>query len=95
MLMIAPLPLEMMMPVSLTEIIAPVVVLIRMPPVGPGTSLIVRPFCSGVCKVMPGTRRAERSGPSPAPRPRCHKSSQSRSGNRDRRARIRSRPPSR
>ena len=40
MLMIAPLPLEMMMPMSLTEIIAPVVVWIRMPPVGPGTSLI-------------------------------------------------------
>jgi hypothetical protein len=35
MLMIAPLPLEMMMPVSLTETIAPVVVLIRIPP---GTS---------------------------------------------------------
>ena len=48
MLMIAPLPLEMVMPVSLTEIMAPVVVLIRMPPVGPGTSLIVRLFCSGV-----------------------------------------------
>ena len=55
MLMIAPLPLEMMMPVSLTETIAPVVVLIRIPPVGPGTSLIVRLFCSGVCKVIPGT----------------------------------------
>ncbi len=48
MVMIAPLPLEMMMPVSLTEIIAPVSVLMRIPPVGPGTSLIVRPFCSGV-----------------------------------------------
>ena len=30
----------MMMPMSLTEIIAPVVVWIRMPPVGPGMSLI-------------------------------------------------------
>ena len=35
---IAPLPLEMMMPVSLIEIIAPVSVFSRMPPVGPGTS---------------------------------------------------------
>ena len=55
MLMMAPLPLEMTMPVSLTETIAPVVVFIRMPPVGPGTSLIVRLFCSGVCRVIPGT----------------------------------------
>ena len=37
------------------ETMAPVVVLIRIPPVGPGTSLIVRLFCSGVCKVIPGT----------------------------------------
>ena len=35
MLMIAPWPLEMMMPVALTEIIAPVGVLIRIPPVTP------------------------------------------------------------
>ena len=55
MVMTAPLPLEMVMPTSLTEIIAPVVVCIRMPPVGPGTSLMVRPFFKGVCRVMPGT----------------------------------------
>ena len=46
-LMIAPLPLEMMMPTSLTEIIAPVVVWIRMPPAGPGMSLMTLPFFFG------------------------------------------------
>ncbi|MGZ8403117.1 MAG: hypothetical protein ACXWVR_07550 [Rhodoplanes sp.] len=55
MLMIAPLPLEMMIPTSLTEIMAPVVVWIRMPPVGPGTSLMTRPFFNVVCSVMPLT----------------------------------------
>ena len=33
------------MPTSLIEIIAPVVVLSRMPPVGPGMSLIMSAFC--------------------------------------------------
>ena len=42
-MIIAPLPFEMTMPTSLTEIIAPVVVWIRIPPVGPGTSLIDDP----------------------------------------------------
>ena len=46
--MVAPLPLEMTMPTSLTEIIAPVVVWISTPPVGPGTSLTTMPFFSAV-----------------------------------------------
>ena len=46
------------MPVSLTISVAPVVLLSMMPPVGPGRSLIVRPFCSGVCSVIAGQRRA-------------------------------------
>ena len=53
-LITAPLPLEIVMPMSDTEIIAPVAFFIRMPPVGPGTSLMTMPFMSGVCNVMPG-----------------------------------------
>ena len=55
MLITAPLPFEMMIPTSLTEIIAPVVVWIRMPPVGPGTSLTTMPFFSVVWIVKPFT----------------------------------------
>jgi outer membrane protein assembly factor BamB len=40
---------------SLIAMDAPFAALIRMPPVGPGTSLIVIPFCRGVWKVMAGT----------------------------------------
>src|SRR5437762_4752433 len=43
------------MPVSLTISVAPVVLLIMMPPVGPGRSDTVIPFCNGVCKVIAGT----------------------------------------
>ena len=43
------------MPVSLTISVAPVALLSMIPPVGPGRSLIVRPFCSGVCSVIAGT----------------------------------------
>ena len=53
MLIVAPWPLEMVMPMSLTEIIAPLAVWIRMPP--PGASLMTRPFVRVVCSVMPLT----------------------------------------
>ena len=43
------------MPVSLTISVAPVALFSMIPPVGPGRSLIVRPFCSGVCSVIAGT----------------------------------------
>src|SRR5437762_6868820 len=43
------------MPVSLTISVAPVVLLIMMPPVGPGRSDTVIPFCNGVCNVIAGT----------------------------------------
>src|SRR5262245_11808972 len=49
MTMVAPLPLEMVMPMSLIEIIAPVVVFSNMPPVGPGRSLMRSVFCAVVC----------------------------------------------
>jgi hypothetical protein len=52
-LITAPLPLLIVMPISLTEIIAPPVVWIRMPPVGPGVSLMTMPFVNVVCSVMP------------------------------------------
>src|SRR5262245_27568892 len=55
MLITAPLPFEITMPTSLTEIIAPVVVWIRIPPVGPGTSDTTIPFFSVVCSVKPFT----------------------------------------
>src|SRR4029079_10166282 len=55
MLMTAPLPFELTIPTSLTEIIAPVVVWISIPPVGPGTSLTTIPFFSVVWIVKPFT----------------------------------------
>src|SRR5262249_32207857 len=55
MLITAPLPFEITMPTSLTEIIAPVVVWIRIPPVGPGTSLTTIPFFNVVWIVSPFT----------------------------------------
>src|SRR2546426_2880555 len=53
--MAAPLPLEMMIPVSLTEIVAPVGVFSRMPPVGPGKSLIRIVFWPWVWRTKFGT----------------------------------------
>src|SRR5206468_5567266 len=53
--MTAPLPFEITIPTSLTEIIAPVVVWIRIPPVGPGTSDTTIPFLSVVWSVKPFT----------------------------------------
>ena len=54
-LMVAPLPLEMTIPTSLTEIMAPEVVVIQMPPVGPGTSLTTMLLPSVVWIVTPLT----------------------------------------
>ncbi|MNQ74925.1 hypothetical protein D3C85_896960 [compost metagenome] len=42
------------MPTSLMEIIAPVLVLSRMPPVGPGRSEIISVFWPPVCSTMLG-----------------------------------------
>ncbi|MNG30358.1 hypothetical protein D3C84_1159640 [compost metagenome] len=53
-MIVAPWPLLMVIPISLIEIIAPVRVLSRMPPVGPGRSEIVRPFWLPVCNTMLG-----------------------------------------
>src|SRR5262245_52312009 len=47
---VAPLPFVIVMPVSLTMISAPVGLLRRIPPVGPGTSLIIRTCCAVVCR---------------------------------------------
>src|SRR5262249_44680713 len=52
--MVAPLPFEMVMPTSFTRIIAPVVLLSMIPPVGPGTSLMAIAFCPAVCSTMLG-----------------------------------------
>ena len=57
------------MPVSLTMIVAPVVLLSMMPPVGPGRSLITIVFCSVVCSTMfgsPGTPASASAGTSAA-----------------------------
>ncbi len=43
------------MPVSLTMIVAPVVLFSMMPPVGPGRSLITIVFCNVVCSTMLGS----------------------------------------
>src|SRR5579862_8673128 len=51
-MMVAPCPLLMVMPTSLIEIIAPVIVLSRMPPVGPGMSLMSSVFCIVVCSTI-------------------------------------------
>src|SRR2546423_15548808 len=55
MLIGAPWPLEIAIPRSRPEIIAPVVVWIMIPPVGPGTSLTTMPFFSVVWIVKPFT----------------------------------------
>ena len=52
--MVAPWPLEIVMPTSLTMIIAPVTLFSRMPPAGPGTSLIAMAFCSPDCSTTLG-----------------------------------------
>ena len=89
-LMMAPLPLEMVMPTSLIEIIAPVVVLSRMPPVGPGMSLIM------IVILQPGLQNDARARRIAAERERGHlrraspESSRSRSDSPDRLARTRS-----
>ncbi len=49
--------------------VAPVVLLSMIPPVGPGTSLMTMPFWSGVCRVMPnkaGGTACARAGTSAA-----------------------------
>src|SRR6185369_5046404 len=46
---IAPFPFEIVIPTSLTMIIAPVAVFIRMPPAGPGRSEIWNVTCAAVC----------------------------------------------
>src|SRR6266851_9755008 len=51
---VAPLPFEMVMPTSLMAIIAPVRVLSRMPPVGPGVSLSISVVWPPVCRTMLG-----------------------------------------
>src|SRR5450755_23332 len=50
--MTAPFPLVMVMPASLIDSIAPVAVLIWIPPAGPGTSLMEIEFCPAVCKTI-------------------------------------------
>src|SRR5439155_23897271 len=55
MLIVAPWPLVMVIPTSLTEIFAPEGVWRRMPPAEPGTSLMTIPFCWVVWNVMPLT----------------------------------------
>src|SRR5262249_16267344 len=60
MLIAAPLPFEITMPTSLTEIVAPVVDWIRIPPVGPGRSLTTMPFFTVVSILNPVAAR--RSG---------------------------------
>src|SRR5688500_5822452 len=51
----APWPLESVMPTSLIAIEAPLSERRRMPPVGPGRTLIMRPFPLGVWRVIEGT----------------------------------------
>src|SRR5262245_47200164 len=53
-MMVAPCPLLIVMPASLIEMSAPVAVLSRMPPVGPGMSEIISVFCMPVCSTMLG-----------------------------------------
>ena len=48
MIILAPLPFWIYMPVSFTMIDAPVVLLSMIPPVGPGRSLIISEFCPAV-----------------------------------------------
>src|ERR1017187_10024360 len=48
----APFPLEILMPESLIDSIAPAAVLRWMPPAGPGSSLMEMEFCPVVCKTI-------------------------------------------
>src|ERR1051325_5336815 len=69
-LMLAPLPLSMVIPVSLISIFAPVAVFRTMPPVGPGASLMSRVVWPVVwkrrCAIVGGVEVAA-EGTSPVP----------------------------
>src|SRR5262245_17528623 len=69
-IMVAPCPFEIRMPVSLIEIIAPAVVFKRIPPAAPGASLrrneLFKVVCIAICAMVGGLNRPV-AGASPGP----------------------------